>query len=189
MAECSACSTKLEGSWGLSGNSKTGRNLGITNGYFICGNDGALISCYCSICYKREVIKLAMKFKGQELLQHFSVCAAVSDLIGQATKLKDEITKLKKDTTTIQREQRYLQEQNTLLTNITTTLHTQIREETDNLAQQKQETNNLQQKKIALNNEISTFQHQMRQLESEVSSLQKRKVALMEGILITSISF
>lgn len=63
MAECFTCKTQLQGSWNLTecGTSypKTGRYLGIQDGYFLYGENPNWLYVYCKTCWKAEILKLA----------------------------------------------------------------------------------------------------------------------------------
>ena len=63
MPECFICKTALNGSWNVTsgGNiyEKTGRYLGITDGYFLYSEYPNWVYVYCKNCWQQEILKLS----------------------------------------------------------------------------------------------------------------------------------
>jgi len=63
MAECFICKYALSGSWNVTtcGTSyeKTGRYLGITDGYFLYQEYPNWVYVYCKSCWQNEILKLS----------------------------------------------------------------------------------------------------------------------------------
>jgi chromosome segregation ATPase len=71
MAECFACHKTLQGAWNTTSASssfeKTGRYLGINDGYFLYGEQPNWVYCYCKTCWQSEVLKLSFVSKVEQL--------------------------------------------------------------------------------------------------------------------------
>jgi hypothetical protein len=81
MAECKGCKVALSGSWQLSQyhDNKTGRYLGIKDGYFI--GKANWVDCYCSKCYPKAVLELALTYNEEKILQTYVCGETVSRLV------------------------------------------------------------------------------------------------------------
>jgi septal ring factor EnvC (AmiA/AmiB activator) len=62
MAECLTCKKALQGSWNMTAAStpyeKTGRYLGITDGYFLYSEGPNWVHCYCTTCWQKAILTL-----------------------------------------------------------------------------------------------------------------------------------
>lgn len=73
MAECKTCNKVLVGSWNMttSGNEcddKTGRYIGVTDGYFLYGNNANWVYSYCHACWEKEINQLPFVQQQQQEL-------------------------------------------------------------------------------------------------------------------------
>lgn len=104
MAQCATCGKQLMGKWELSsrmGEGRTGRYLGIIDGYFLCNNQANWVSCYCLKCFREEVqggVVKRLRSSSFDLAQHqqqqlekVEVSRELSSLHQQHTNLSQEI--------------------------------------------------------------------------------------------------
>jgi DNA repair exonuclease SbcCD ATPase subunit len=179
MAQCYECKEELSGSWklteGFQDYSKTGRYLGIKNGYFMYQGAPNWVYCYCNQCYRTEVLRLAATYNTETEKEitaqknQFKELQQVAETITrEVSAAQQQLTQLSIDKASIQHQKEQLISNATALQ-----LHNvRLTEEVTGLQQQLENTNKLIQQKNALTNEITTLQQQKQQLTSEIDSLQ-----------------
>jgi hypothetical protein len=99
MAECFACKKALTGSWNMTihpGFEKTGRYLGISDGYFLYGESAHWVYCYCKSCWEKSILTLPFITNAQQ--QH-------------NTSLQQQLTASQVTHAALQKEHTSLQEQ------------------------------------------------------------------------------
>jgi len=157
MAECNSCHTALAGTWNMTSAGppyeRTGRYLGITNGYLF-NIQSNWVYCYCLDCWK---VQLAATVTSLNLPQ----AQEVATLQQQKNTLTQDNTNLQQQKTALTQEVATLQQQKNILT---------------------QDNTNLQQQKTTLTQEVATLQQQKNILTQDNTNLQQQKTTLMQEV-------
>jgi hypothetical protein len=187
MAQCYGCKEELSGQWKLAEGyqdfSKTGRYIGIKNGYFCYQGEPNWVYSYCQGCYKTEIMKLATTYNETEITAQKNQAKEMqqtSETLAQGLyTAQQNLTQLNVEIALGQQQKEQLLAEATGLQ-----LHNaRLSEEAGSLQKQIADTNNLMEQTVQLTNETTTLQHQKQQLANDINSLRLQKAQLVVDIL------
>eukprot|EP01100_Stratorugosa_tubuloviscum_P013460 TRINITY_DN674_c0_g1_i1.p1 TRINITY_DN674_c0_g1~~TRINITY_DN674_c0_g1_i1.p1 ORF type:complete len:289 (-),score=15.03 TRINITY_DN674_c0_g1_i1:77-943(-) len=127
-AQCYKCSKALVGSWNMTESSttyqKTGRYLGISDGYFLYGSSN-WVYCYCQTCWQSSINSLSFSETSLQLQQANNQVTQLnttkSTLENQLQQANNQVTQLNTTKSTLENQ---LQQANNQVTQLNTTKST-----------------------------------------------------------------
>lgn len=103
MAQCHSCGKTLQGSWNMTTAGpqyeRTGRYLGIGDGYFLYSGQPNWVYCYCYTCWQRQI--LSLPFITNPGQYNTSVAQENENLRQQLTASQSQCTALQKERDTL----------------------------------------------------------------------------------------
>jgi hypothetical protein len=112
-ATCNSCGKKLSGKWKMESNpannsyfnTSTGRYLGISDGYFLYGNNPNWVYSYCHSCWVKEIQKILPSLG----LENKENQKTISDLKNNINELKNKIQTKENEIIKLQNENKKLE--------------------------------------------------------------------------------
>eukprot|EP01083_Nonionella_stella_P073926 200218_1 len=94
-AKCYTCNKALTGNWNMTtcnGYDQTGRYLGVTNGYFLHGQNPNWVYSYCQECWKKHI--LALPFVQEQIKVYKDIIGSLPhDFVPGLRNKKDRLSK------------------------------------------------------------------------------------------------
>eukprot|EP01121_Diplochlamys_sp_Union-15-3_P012390 TRINITY_DN3704_c0_g3_i1.p1 TRINITY_DN3704_c0_g3~~TRINITY_DN3704_c0_g3_i1.p1 ORF type:complete len:406 (+),score=80.86 TRINITY_DN3704_c0_g3_i1:81-1220(+) len=187
MAQCYTCSKTLNGSWNMTkqgtAHERTGRYLGITDGYFLYNDQPNWVYSYCFPCWQKQILGLAFVNSvptAQQQQQYLNTQQQYSSLQQQFNSLQREHNSLRRENKALvqkfnsEQEQfaAWKEEKETLLKE-NTSLQEQLNALRTSHEDLTKSNNDLQREHTTLRQEHTT-------LQEEHASLQKKHATITE---------